>query len=415
MDNESNLAIDRRTLLRWGVAGASSLALPGLLSACGGSSSTSTGGASTTAAPKVDPLLAAARKEGVVNLSGVNTGEHASYRFAVQSFTGSTRVKVNPVATIGGAGAQLDAVRHPKKKAEQPEVIDVGLSAALEATSDKLVVPFRPDDWADIPSAAKDADGNWLSTYYVLVGIVSNPAQLKGAEPPATFADLKNLPAGVVIGMPGDPRSGPALTKAGKSPILAGSAAFGAVWTAALTLPEGSLDNVGPGIDLFAELAKNGIFDPTKVVITEYAGDGKNAVSFLDTSAIEEARGAAAAGVNLEMRIDPSGTLFPNYYAQALVKGSPHPSAGKLWLQHLVSDEGAIELLKGGQVPTRFPILEQRGKVATSDLSHFDNVGLSSVDLVKKLSQVQIPTVAQMQKAQDEIDRRWGPEVAGEK
>lgn len=415
MEFDTSSAIDRRTLLRWGVTGASALALPGLLGACGGSSSTSTSDASTTVAPKVDPLLTAARREGAVNLIGVDSGEYASYRYALAGFRSEAKIKVNLQQAIGGAGIQLGTVRAQKGKKSQPDVIDTGLSAALEATKDKLVTPFRPEGWADIPSAAKDIDGNWLSAYYVLVGIVSNPALLKGAEPPATFADLKNLPAGVVIGMPGDPRSGEALEKAGKSSILAGSAAFGAVWTAALTLPGGSLDNIGPGIDFFAELADAGSFVPGRVVITETAGDGTNAVAFLDTSAIERARGSAKAGNKLELRIDSTKTLFPNYYAQAVVKGSPHPNAGKLWIQHLVSDEGAVQLLKGGQVPTRFPVLEQRGLVEKSELSAFENVGLSSADLVSKLSDVQIPTVEQMQKAQEEVDRRWAADVVGKK
>ena len=52
----------------------------------------------------------------------------------------------------------------------------------------------------------------------------------------------------------------------------------------------------------------------------------------------------------------PSDGVYAGYYCQAAIKGSPNPNAGKLWVEWLVSDDGALNYLKGGALPADITI-----------------------------------------------------------
>ncbi len=60
----------------------------------------------------------------------------------------------------------------------------------------------------------------------------------------------------------------------------------------------------------------------------------------------------------------PSDGVYGSYYAQGVVKDSPHQTAGKLWVEHILSDEGALGYLEGGAVPARYAALLAAGKVS---------------------------------------------------
>ena len=53
----------------------------------------------------------------------------------------------------------------------------------------------------------------------------------------------------------------------------------------------------------------------------------------------------------------PSDGVYSGYYAQGVVAGSPHPNAAKLWIDHIISDEGALGYIQGGAVPARYAAL----------------------------------------------------------
>lgn len=400
----------RRRLIQLGFAGAGAVALPSALVGCSSSSSTSTAAPSTTA-NEIDALLTAARTEGKLNLIAVSNGPDSPYRAVIDQFVDATKLKIDFQSPDAGSGMEVDAARDLKGKPNQPDVIDVGLSSILQAKDDGLLDSFTPDNWATIPNSAKDADGYWLSSYYALLGIVSNPTLLGDNEIPTSFDDLLQLKGGVKMGFPGDPRT----TK--DAGPLASASAFGAVWTAALA-QGGSLDDIGPGIDFLAELAHRGTFDPQMVGIVATVGGGAPVpITMLIGSEFLFARSklkAAKPDQDLQMRIVNADKLYPTLYAQALVNKSPHPYAAKLWLQHLISDEGAKGFLKGGMVPTRFPVLLQQGTVSEKNLAAFEDFGLPAKTLAKSLAAVQIPSVDQVSAAQDAVNTRWGPDVRGD-
>ncbi|HET8930502.1 MAG TPA: extracellular solute-binding protein, partial [Acidimicrobiales bacterium] len=315
-------------------------------------------------------------------------------------------LKVNLAEPLAGSGMELDTAREQKGKPTQPDVIDVGMSYAITAADEGLLTRSLPDGWTDVPSAVKDADGLWVSSYYGLVGIVSNPAMLDGGEPPATPEDLKNLPDGVKLALPGDPR-----TTEAAGP-LASAASFAAVWTVALAL-EGSFDDIGPGIDFFAELADDEIFDPGLLGISETMASGDVGVTMLnnfDFARTVSSMAKSGADAAPEMKIIPAETRYPSFYAQCAVVGSPHPDAAQLWLAYLLSEEGAKAFLQGGAVPTRFPALYKAGALTDDDLGKVADLGLAAADL----AELTVPIPTQVDAAQKLVNERWGPDVKGE-
>ena len=92
------------------------------------------------------------------------------------------------------------------------------------------------------------------------------------------------------------------------------------------------------------------------------------------------------------------------FYAQGVVKGSPHQNCSKLWLEHILSDEGALGYLEGGAVPARIDALVKAGKV-TDEMKK----NLPPDELI---SQVKFLTPAQIAAAKQVLADNWGPMVA---
>jgi putative spermidine/putrescine transport system substrate-binding protein len=111
-----------------------------------------------------------------------------------------------------------------------------------------------------------------------------------------------------------------------------------------------------------------------------------------------------ASGINLDTVV-PSDGVYGGYYSQAAVAGSPNPDPAKLWLEWLLSDQGALLYLQGGAFPARYSTLLSAGKVP-ADLA----ATLPGKDVMDK---VQFATADQLAKAKAVIASDWGPKVAG--
>ncbi len=80
----------------------------------------------------------------------------------------------------------------------------------------------------------------------------------------------------------------------------------------------------------------------------------------------------------------PSDGVYGSYYAQGVVAGSPHPNAGRLWIEHILSDEGALGYLEGGAIPARYATLVENG-VITEDM-------LANLPPAELIEQIAFPT-----------------------
>ena len=399
MTDERANQTTRRSMLQMGLVGLGAAAVgPGLLSACGGSSGTKTAttATTTTLAEIADAaLLASARSDGNLNLIAIPDGDGSVYRYLLEGFAKYAKITPTLLLPLGSSAMEMQAVKDDSGKPTQPDIVDIGVSFALDAAKAGQLVAVRPGNWDDVPSTAKDVGGRWFSSYYGLISIITNTKVTSDA--PKTFADLKDLPAKGWVAISGDPRT------VGASG-LSSAEAFGAVWAAALA-NGGSLDDIGPGIAYFSDLKKAGIFAPKRLAIPETIATGDSVISLLLSYEADRARAKITDAKAVELSVEiPTDGLFPNFYVQGAVTGSPNPNAAKLWLEYLLSDEGALAFMKGGAVSTRFPSMYQREAIPKDILDKLPDPA--------RLAKVEIPTQMQISKAQAVVNQLWGPKVA---
>ena len=96
--------------------------------------------------------------------------------------------------------------------------------------------------------------------------------------------------------------------------------------------------------------------------------------------------------------------MYGGFYAQGVVKDSPHPACSKLWIEHILSDEGALGYLEGGAIPARLATLEANGMI-TDDMK-------KNSPPTELLDKVSFLTADQVAAANQVLTDNWGPMVA---
>jgi putative spermidine/putrescine transport system substrate-binding protein len=349
---------------------------------------TAAGAAATTvaAAGGMDKLVADCKKEGKVNLIAL-PDDWANYKGILEAFRTKYAGVQNPVASPDiSSQEELDAIKNLKGQPDMPDNIDVSPAKALAATTDGLWEPFKPSTYDQIPTSLKDPAGNWVGAYYGIISFGSNLGLVKNA--PTSFADLKKPEYKGQVSISNDPR------KSGE--------AFSAVMAASLA-NGGSFDDIMPGIKFFAELKKSGNFNATNFTKpTTLSGETPINItwSYNVPGIIPELEKA-----NIKYAVTyPSDSVYAGYYAQGVVKGSPHQACAKLWVEHILSDEGALGYLKGGAIPARYAELVKANKI--------DDASKKNLPPAEKLASVKFMNDAQSAKAQKDLEANWGPMVA---
>ncbi|MDO8363307.1 MAG: ABC transporter substrate-binding protein [Actinomycetota bacterium] len=356
----------------------------------GGTDTTEAGGTDTTEAGGEDPL-AGLYQECLDNGAQVNLialpDEWANYKGVLQTFRDKYPGVANPVQNPNGSSQEeLDAVVNLAGQDDMPDALDVSPAKAQIATDEGMWLPFEPSTIGEVPDNLKDADGNWVSAYYGVMAIGTNTTIVPNA--PKTWADLKKPEYAGQVALNGDPRtSGSALAA-----VMAASLANG-----------GSPDDIMPGIEFFAELKQSGNLIPTEVTqATVISGETPIA---LDWSYNYPGLAAQLEDAGLTVEINfPSDGVYGAPYAQGVVANSPHEACGKLWIEHILSDEGALAYLEGGGMPARFGALEEAG-VITEEMK-------ANLPPADTLAQVVFLTAEQSEKANQMLQDNWGPMVA---
>lgn len=332
-------------------------------------------------------LIDAGKAEGQVNLIAL-PDNWANYKGILEAFRTKYPEIKNPVANPDASSAdELTAVETLKGQPDMPDALDVSPAIAQEVDSKGLWEPYKPCSWDEIPTNMKDPDGKWVAAYYGIMAIGSNTTIVTDGAP-KSFADLKDPKFKGQVALNGDPREA--------------GAAFAAVMAASLA-NGGSFDDILPGIEYFAELKELGNLAGTDV--TEASVISGETPIWLDWTynypglapKLEE------NGVTWEINV-PSDGVYGGYYAQGVVKDSPHPSAAKLWIDHIVSDEGALGYIEGGAVPARYAALVAAGKV-TEDMKK----NMPADDLVAKVT---FPSQEQIATAKEVLAEQW-PALVG--
>lgn len=335
----------------------------------------------------VEEIAAAAQAEGPTapNLIAL-PDTWANYGGILTSFRETYGLEA-PVANPDASSAdELTAVTTLQGQPDKPDALDIGPSFTQQAKDEGLIEPYKTTNWDEIPDALKDADGNWIGSYYGIMSIGTNGTLVP--NPPQTWADLTKPEYKGQVTLNGDPREA--------------GAAFAAVVAASLA-NGGSFDDIMPGIEYFAGLRESGnlqVIDVTEAALL--SGDVPIALDWSYNfpgivPKLEE------AGFAFDTVI-PSDGLYGAFYAQSVVSDPVHPCAARLWLEHITGDAGALGYLEGGAIPARYAAMDAAG-VITDEIK----ANLPPAELIE---QITFPSAEQTEAMKAQLTENWGPMVA---
>lgn len=377
----------REFMKRAGALGLSGTALSAFLEACGSSSTTTTGSNVNMAGPiDMQTLITNAKKEGGLQAIGIPP-EWADYKDILAGYA-SKYVPIDYKAEAEYSSAQelevfKNSIHHP-----HGDIGDVGFKFGPTSIQQGLVTPYKHSHWDDVPANLKDPNGNWCTEYWGAQAFVINTDIVK--NPPTSFKDLLNNSYKNMVGIDGDPRQA--------------NDAFIAVYTAALA-QTGSLDDIQPGIDFFAQLKKKGNFTPARSSVANIS-KGEVAIGIMWDYLGLGFRDQLAGKPNLSIVI-PSDASIAGPYVSIVNKTAPHPFAARLWIEYIFSDEGQLFYLTGYAHPARYQKLVADGKIPAALASKLPaSSQYANVKFVTDLSKLTT--------ASNVITQNWQSQVLGQ-
>jgi putative spermidine/putrescine transport system substrate-binding protein len=299
-------------------------------------------------------LVAAAKAEGTLNLTADPT-TWANYGNIIKDFGAKYGLHVNDFNPGGTSAEELSEITLDKGKSNEPDVVDVGTSFAIEGVTGQpgvfkgpIFSKYETQEWNDLPATWKNTQGYWAYDYSGVIAIGYNANVIKTA--PTSFASLLLPEFKDAVGLSNNPTSS--------------NAGFSAVYSAALD-NGGSLNNIQPGINYFKHLAAVGNYNPV-----EAGGNGdapmadKTVLATLDWTfnQLSWQQGLKSHGIDWKMVV-PAGTPFSDYYAMAISAYAPHPAAARLFLEYMYSPTGQNLWLEGGGVPATITTMQKDGTV----------------------------------------------------
>ncbi|QTZ94896.1 ABC transporter substrate-binding protein [Streptomyces auratus] len=329
-------------------------------------------------------LVKAAKKEGRLNAIALPR-QWANYGALIDGFEKKYGIKVVVDNPNGHSQQEIDAVKRYRGRPRAPDVLDLGDSFAQSAARQKLLAPYRVAQFDQIPPEQKDAEARWYNNYGGYVSIGCDAARVRTC--PASFADLLQPAYKGLVSIDGDP-------------TIAGSA-FAAVYAAALA-NGGSFDNIQPGIDFFARLAKVGNYNrvtPSPATIAKGTTPISIEWDYLSLQHLDQLRGT---GVNWKVSIPFDGS-FSQYYAQAITKDAPHPAAARLWEEYLFRPESQNLRLVDYARPVLLAVMAKNGTLDKALAARLPTVEGTP----------QFPTAAQLNKALHTVGENWAKAVGG--
>jgi putative spermidine/putrescine transport system substrate-binding protein len=336
------------------------------------------GGASIEPVP--ESLVADAKAEGALRTIGLPR-TWCGYGTLIDAFAAKHGLTVTELDPNAVSADQVEVLRTAEPTGPQfPDTVDLGLLYGPEVRDEDLTAPYTVTTWDTIPEEARDPDGHWWGGYY---GVVTFEVLAdKVAEVPADWNDLLKPAYEGQISLAGDPRdSGQAVAA-----VVAAALASG-----------GSLDDVGPGLAWFRELAEAGNL-ATRMGTSRSVETARTPI-VLRWSYLAVADRTAAAkdkkDPDVTVVVPRSGRLAVPF-VQAVAKEAPHPAAARLWQEYLLSDEGQAAMPAGGCHPIRLADLRGRGVIASEAL-----------DSLPDAAGAVFPTAVQLRTATTAIEEGW--------
>ncbi len=325
-------------------------------------------------------LIAAARQEGELNVIAL-PADWMNFGAIIKAFYERYNIVVNQLDPNAGSAQELQAIQNTRTANRQsaPDVIDVGLPFAAQAKAAGLLAPYKVATWDTIPANAKDPEANWYGDYYGLIAFEVNPKYVPSL--PQDWPDLLN--PGFKIAKPISPVN----SYQGMMAVYSAAVANG-----------GSLENALPGLRFFQQLNQKGSLinlqgEPSGDTVA--AGETPVVINW-DFLALGDAQ--SHPGADIRVIVPKSGNIA-GLYAQWISAYAPHPSAAKLWMEFLYSDEGQLLLLQGLGHPVRFADLSARHLIP-ADL-------LTQLPPADPYLSAQFPTAEQISTADKWILENW--------
>ena len=375
--------LDRRSLLRRGLAAGVGLtvlsASPAALAARRQALATPpTLGRSI----KLTELVKEAKKEGRLNTIALPP-DWANYGEIISTFTKKYGIPITSANPDASSAEENQAVRSLKGDPRAPDVLDVGPSFAIAGANEGLYAKYFTTNFKKVPRAMKDGRGFWVGDYWGVTSFGVNTSIVSNI--PKTWKDLLKPEYKNKVALNG-------------SPLSSGSAVAG-VFAAALA-NGGSLNNIGPGIDFFAQLKSAGNFIPVQATPQTIAS-GQTPIT-IDWDYLNLGYGKNFPAAKIKTSV-PSDGVYGAYYCQAVNATAPHPWAARLWQEFLYSDQGQLLWLKGYSHPALFTDLVARKVVPKAMLSALPSAAL--------YAKVKFASVGQQTKARELIASEWPKKV----
>jgi ABC-type Fe3+ transport system substrate-binding protein len=275
----------------------------------------------------VDPaLIEAARKEGeVVWYTGMIVNQIV--RPLTEAFEKKyPGIKVKAARYPSGE-VVLKVLNEARAGRPQADVFD-GTAVAFPLLEAGQAEPFVPEAAGAYPDAIKDPQGRWTTLNLYLMAPAINTEMVKAADAPRTYQDLLDPKWRGRIAWTNDP------TMSG---------------------PPGFIGNIltimGPdkGMAYLKQLAGQRIVNmpvSQRVVLDQViAGEYPLALmTFNNHSVISAEQGAPVTWLKMEPIIETLNQL-------GLIKGGPHPNAGKLLIEFLLSEDGQNVMKVANYIP----------------------------------------------------------------
>jgi putative spermidine/putrescine transport system substrate-binding protein len=334
-------------LHKFALAGVAALAL--VATACSSSGGSSSGASdkkwvtatSLAAGGGMKALIAAAKKEGTLNVVAL-PANWANYGNIIKQFTALYGIKVTSIQPDDSSAQEITWIQQKKGTSLDADVLDVGTAVAAQYKS--LFAPYEVAEWNDIPANLKDPTGLYYGDYggYMTVGYDSTKVGTITSLNQLLGPKFKNS-----VALNGNPTEANAALQG----VMMASLAEG-----------GNPNNIGPGVAFFHKLKAAGNFNPVQATPTTIKSGATPVVinwDYLNLASI------VGQGSNWKLFIPPNATLGA-FYDQAINKGAPHPAAARLWEEFLYSQaaKGGQNLwLAGGATPIELTTMTSNGTI----------------------------------------------------
>lgn len=331
---------------------------------------------------KLTEFVKEAKKEGRLNVIALPP-DWANYGEMISTFQRKFGIPITSADPDASSAQENQAIRSLKGDPRAPDVVDVSPTFAIAGANEGLYAKYYTTNFKKVPRAMKDGRGFWVGDYWGVVSFGVNTAVVSNV--PRSWKDLLKPEYKNKVALNG-------------SPLSSGSAVAG-VFSASIA-NGGSLQDIGPGIDFFAQLKSVGNFIPVQATPQTIAS-GQTPIT-IDWDYLNIAYGKNFPAAKIKTQI-PTDAVYGAYYCQAVSATAPHPWAARLWQEFLYSDQGQLIWLKGFSHPALFTDMVGR-KVVPKAL-------IKALPSAAAYSKVKFASVGQVTRARATITTEWPKKV----